>query len=112
MRSEKPAVEPRKPEQYSNTKKLLPGKIVEKASGQNYFDYVRENIYKRAGMTDTDACKLDRVIQNLAVGYAKEFTDKGVEFSNSFFLHVIKGGAACNDNSTARDLLKFSVALV
>ena len=46
---------------YSNTGFLVLGKVVEKVSGLDYFDYVREHIYKRPGMTVTDAYEFDRV---------------------------------------------------
>src|SRR5574341_1968495 len=35
---------------YSNTGMLVAGKVIEAASKQTYFDYVREHIYKPAGM--------------------------------------------------------------
>lgn len=96
---------------YSNTGFLVLGKVVEKASGQNYFDYVREHIYKRAGMTGSDSFDLDRVNPNLAVGYQKEYTDAGVTFRNNVFAHVIRGGPAGGGYSTAEDLLRFDQAL-
>ncbi|MDQ3950876.1 MAG: beta-lactamase family protein, partial [Gemmatimonadota bacterium] len=46
---------------YSNTGMLVLGKVIEVASGQDYFDYVRERIAKPAGMINTDAYELDRV---------------------------------------------------
>ena len=96
---------------YSNTGFLVLGKVIEKASGQNYFDYVREHIYKRAGMTGSDSYDLDRVNPNLAVGYEKEYTDNGITFSNNVFAHVIRGGPAGGGYSTAEDLLRFDQAL-
>ncbi|HZS10587.1 MAG TPA: serine hydrolase domain-containing protein [Blastocatellia bacterium] len=96
---------------YSNTGMLVLGKVIEKVTGQSYFDYVRENIYKPAGMTNTDCYELDRVTPNLAVGYEKEFTDGGVTFRNNIFQHVMRGGPAGGGYSTVEDLLKFDVAL-
>lgn len=97
--------------QYSNTGMLVLGKVIEVASGQSYFDYVRENITKPAGMTNTDCYELDKVNANLAVGYEKEFTDAGVRFSNNIFMHVMRGGPQGGGYSTVEDLLKFDVAL-
>ena len=96
---------------YSNTGMLVLGKVIEVASGQSYFDYVRDNIYKPAGMTNTDAYELDRVNPNLAVGYNKRFTDTGVEWSNNVFSHVLRGGPQGGGYSTVEDLLKFDQAL-
>ena len=97
--------------QYSNTGMMVLGKVIEVASGQDYFDYVRENIYKPAGMTNTDSYELDKVNANLAVGYHKQFTDAGVEWSNNVFAHVMRGGPQGGGYSTVEDLLKFDQAL-
>jgi CubicO group peptidase (beta-lactamase class C family) len=96
---------------YSNTGMLVLGKVIEIVSGQSYFDYVRENIYKPAGMTNTDSYALDRVNPNLAVGYDKGFTDTGVEWTNNVFSHVLRGGPQGGGFSTVEDLLKFDQAL-
>ncbi|HEY8560881.1 MAG TPA: serine hydrolase domain-containing protein [Pyrinomonadaceae bacterium] len=110
-KDEKMQFEPGSRWQYSNTGMLVLGKIIEKASGRDYFDYIRENIYKKAGMTDSDSFDLDNVNPNLAVGYEKDFTEQGTVFRNNIFLHVIKGGPAGGGYSTVRDLLKFANAL-
>lgn len=96
---------------YSNTGMLVLGKVIEVVSGQSYFKYVRENIYKPAGMTNTDAYELDLVNPNLAVGYHKQFTDTGVEWSNNIFSHVMRGGPQGGGYATVEDLLKFDQAL-
>ncbi len=97
--------------QYSNTGMMVLGKVIEVVSGQSYFDYVRENIYKPAGMTNTDCYELDKVNTNLAVGYDKQFTDNGVAWSNNVFAHVMRGGPQGGGYSTVEDLLKFDQAL-
>lgn len=96
---------------YSNTGMLVLGKVIEIVSGQSYFDYVRENIFRPAGMTNTDSFELDRVNPNLAVGYEKRYTDTGVEWANNVFSHVMRGGPQGGGFSTAEDLLKFDQAL-
>ena len=96
---------------YSNTGFLVLGKVIEKVTGQSYYDYVRENIFKPAGMTNTDSYELDRVTPNLALGYQKEFSDSGVSFKNNLFEHVIRGGPAGGGYSTVEDLLRFDAAL-
>ena len=99
---------------YSNTGFLVLGAIVEKVSGQDYFDYVREHIYRPAGMANTDAFELDQDIPNLAVGYTRMGPGgrplRGPR-KNNVFLHVIKGGPAGGGYSTAEDLLDFDRAL-
>ncbi|HEY9282612.1 MAG TPA: serine hydrolase domain-containing protein [Pyrinomonadaceae bacterium] len=105
------AFEPGTKWQYSNTGFLVLGKVVEKAAGQSYYDYVRERIFKPAGMTNTDSYDLDRVNQNLAVGYQKEYGDEGLRYRNNIFRHVIRGGPAGGGYSTVGDLLRFATAL-
>lgn len=100
---------------YSNAGFMLLGAIIEKVSGQDYFGYVREHIYKPAGMNDTDAYELDHDTPNLAVGYTNE-NEEGRFIpgprANNLFRHVVKGGPAGGGFSTAPDLLKFANALV
>ena len=96
---------------YSNTGMLVLGKVIEAASGTDYFEYVRENITKPAGMTNTDAYELDRVNKNLAVGYEPERTPRGIEYRNNIFMHVIRGGPAGGGYSTVEDLTRFAEAL-
>lgn len=96
---------------YSNTGMLVLGKVIEKVTGQSYYDYVRENITKPAGMVNTDCYELDKVNSNLAVGYDKQFTDNGVSFRNNIFAHVLRGGPQGGGYSTVEDLLKFDLAL-
>ena len=110
-KDEKPAFEPGTRWAYSNTGMLVLGKVIEVVTGGSYFDYIRENVYKPAGMIQSDSYELDLVNPNLAVGYDKEFTDAGIRFRNNIFAHVIRGGPAGGGYSTAEDLLRFAVAL-
>jgi CubicO group peptidase (beta-lactamase class C family) len=97
---------------YSNTGFLVLGKIVETASGQDYFDYVREHIFAPAGMKDTESYELDYVVENLAVGYERALTADGeAAWRNNIFQHVLRGGPAGGGYSTAADLLAFANAL-
>lgn len=110
-KDEKLQFEPGTKWSYSNTGMLVLGAVIEKATGQSYYDYIRENIYKPAGMINSDCYDLDRVNPNLAVGYEKDYTDDGVQFRNNIFSHVIRGGAAGGGYSTVEDLMRFDVAL-
>ncbi|MHC4236431.1 MAG: serine hydrolase domain-containing protein, partial [Planctomycetota bacterium] len=71
------AFEPGTDWQYSNTGMFLLGVVIEKVTGQNYFDYIRENIAKPAGMVNTDCYEMDKPVPNLAIGYSKELTGTG-----------------------------------
>src|SRR5690349_8381592 len=97
------AFEPGTRWQYSNTGMLVLGKVIEKASGQDFFSYIRENIYKPARTTNSDCYELDHVKPNLQVGYEKEFNDKGYTYENNIFKHVMRGGPAGDGYSTVED---------
>jgi len=96
---------------YSNTGFLLLGAIIESITGESYFEYVRREVYQPAGMGNTDAYPLDEPVPNLAIGYEKQWSRRGVRWQNNIFKHVIKGGPAGGGFSTALDLLNFSRAL-
>jgi CubicO group peptidase (beta-lactamase class C family) len=96
---------------YSNTGMLLLGKVIEAASGKDYFDYIRERITGPTGMVNTDAYELDRVNRNLALGYDPVFRNGAREWQNNLFMHVIRGGPAGGGYSTVADLTRFATAL-
>ena len=97
---------------YSNTGMLVLGKVIEAASGKDYFEYIRERIYTPAGMANSDSYELDRVIRNLGIGYHSERTPRGDERRPNTFYHVLRGGPAGGGYSTVGDLTRFAVALV
>jgi len=99
---------------YSNAGFMILGAVIEKVSGQSYFDYVRDHVYKPAGMTDTDAYEMDQDTPNLATGYTRENLQGqflAAPPRNNLFLHVVKGGPAGGGFSTAADLIRFARAL-
>jgi CubicO group peptidase (beta-lactamase class C family) len=98
---------------YSNSGYMLLGAIVEKVSGHNYFEYIREMIFRPAGMVNSDSYELDRETPNLATGYTRELTGpcEAGEWRNNTFIHVIRGGPAGGGYSTAEDLFRFVIAL-
>lgn len=96
---------------YSNTGMLLAGAVIEEASGQDYFDFVREQVCRPAGMTATDCYALDEVNPNLAVGYNRNLADGKPVYRNNLYKHVMRGGPAGGGYSTVGDLLRFDRAL-
>lgn len=96
---------------YSNTGMLLAGVVIEQATGESYFDYVRDHIYRPAGMTNTDAYEKDGPEPNKATGYVKIYTDKGVDWMSSTGERVKKGMPSGGSFSTVEDLLRFDIAL-
>ena len=94
---------------YSNAGFVVLGAIIEKVSGQDYFDYIRAHIYKPAGMSNTDSYELTQVVPNRAIGYGRFEDDPlGIDprRSNVAFL-PFRGSPAGGGYSNAEDLLKF-----
>lgn len=111
VRGETLAFEPGTRFQYSNTGMLLLGVVIEKVSGENYFQFVREHVYAPSGMTRTDCYELDRPIDDLAVGYERD-PDSPWGWRNNVFQHVLRGGPAGGGYSTVGDLHRFTRALL
>jgi len=107
IKNETLAFEPGTDWSYSNTGMFLLGVVIEKVTGQSYFDYVRENIYGPAGMINSDCYDMDKPVPNLAIGYSKE----GDGWSNNLYEHVVRGGPAGGGFSTVEDLFRFAQAL-
>jgi len=100
--------------QYSNSGYAVLGAIIEKVSGQSYYDYVRENIFMPAGMPNTDSYELDQIVPNLAIGYTANRSEnpyKNNKLQNNLFIHSVKGAPAGGGYSTLDDLLNYVEAL-
>jgi D-alanyl-D-alanine carboxypeptidase len=100
--------------QHSNIGFEVAGAVVEKVSGMDYFDYIRENIYKPAGMTNSDSYNRDGPVENLAAGYTNnnvmDTINTGWQWENTYILSP-RGTPAGGGYSTAEDMLKFDNAL-
>jgi len=92
---------------YSNYGFILLGVVVEKVSGQSYYDYVRDHIYLPAGMTATGSDPEDDAVSDRSVGYTE---DGGKMHPNTDSLPY-RGSSAGGGYSTVEDLLRFATAL-
>ncbi|MDX2044528.1 MAG: serine hydrolase [Acidobacteriota bacterium] len=106
---DKLAFEPGSKRAYSNGGYVVLGAIIEKVTGQSYYDYVREHIFKPAGMTNTDSFFSDAKTPNLAEGYRDN--DNGGRVNN-VDTRPARGSSAGGGYSTIEDLLKYSTALL
>jgi D-alanyl-D-alanine carboxypeptidase len=99
---------------YSNGGYIVLGLIVEKASGQSYFDYVCDQMYGPAGMTSTGHLEADVPEANVASGYTRNWDDgeheKEARRSN-IYTRPARGSSAGGGYSTAMDLFRFARAL-
>lgn len=93
---------------YSNSGMILLGVIIEKVSGLNYFDYVRQHIYKPAGMTATDSYHMANPPQDIAHGYIPQADGS---FQDNLNSNGIRGTSAGGGYSTVGDLHRFALAL-
>ncbi len=103
--------EPGARNEYSNGGYIVLGAIVEKVSGRDYYDYVRENIFLPAGMQNTDWYEADMPVANLANGYTRAGAGGAGARRNNFYTRPAKGSPAGGGYSTAEDLVKFAAAL-
>jgi D-alanyl-D-alanine carboxypeptidase len=99
--------------QYSNSGYMVLGAIIEKLSGQDYYSYVQEHVYKPAGMSETGFYEPGQETPNLAIGYTRMGPDgkplEGIRDNTN--LREVKGGPAGGGYSTVGDLVKFHAAL-
>lgn len=103
--------EPGTKQRYSNGGYIVLGAIIEKVSGQDYYEYVREQIFKPAGMQNSDWYEADIPTPNLATGYTREGMEGKSARRTNIYLHPAKGSPAGGGYSTAEDMLKFAIAL-
>jgi len=101
------AFEPGARYEYSNYGFVLLGLLIEKVSGQSYYDYVRQNIFLPAGMTSTESRPEEEDVPLLATGYMQ---DEGTWVPNNGTLPW-RATSAGGGYSTVGDLLRFAQAL-
>jgi CubicO group peptidase (beta-lactamase class C family) len=98
--------------EYSNAGYILLGHLIETVSGQDYFSYVKENIFIPAGMQDTDCYDVQYPIPNLAIGYSRSKSKSDqYEYKTIEYMKMTKGGPAGGGYSTVGDLVRFGEAL-
>jgi D-alanyl-D-alanine carboxypeptidase len=95
---------------YSNYGFILLGVVVEKVSGQDYYNFVREHICKPAGMDSTDSLPETESVVNRSVGYSSpgRLTDSTPNDETLPY----RGTSAGGGYSTVTDLLAFANALI
>ena len=111
--SQPPAFEPGTRNAYSNAGYVVLGLLIERLSGEDYYTYVREHIFKTAGMTRTGSFAVDSLPPNTAIGYTRGDEDAPLSAplrANSRDLPG-RGSSAGGGYSTASDLVQFVQAL-
>jgi CubicO group peptidase (beta-lactamase class C family) len=97
---------------YSNSGFIVLGRLVEKVTGKDYFDVIRETVYAPAGMKATDSYPTDGSITGLARPYT-DFGPDGRPVRGTWRRdeRTGRGSAAGGGFSTVGDVLRFDEAL-
>lgn len=101
------AFEPGHGNLYSNGGYIVLGLIIEKVSGVDYYTFIRDRVFKPAGMTDSGWAPKSVALPGRAIGYVQE----GSAWKTNYDTLPGIGSSAGGGHSTARDLLKYTIAL-
>jgi CubicO group peptidase (beta-lactamase class C family) len=94
---------------YSNYGFILLGAVVQKVSGEDYYEYVKKHIYEPAGMASTGSLPEDETVAGRSVGYMKG--PSGDAWAANTDTLPYRGTPAGGGYSTVEDLLRFANAL-
>jgi len=94
---------------YCNCSFVLLGLMIEKITEMAYRDYVRQSIFARAGMVDSDFLRMDRVHENVAEGSDPVQDDEGniVGWKKNIYSFPPIGSPDGGAHVTAGDLDRF-----
>jgi CubicO group peptidase (beta-lactamase class C family) len=95
---------------YSNAGYFLLAAIIEKLSGQSYQQFIKSNIFDKAGMRDSYFINADSILLNRAQGYTLR-QERLVHFSLTQAGQSIDANGFAGIISTAEDLTKWLAAL-
>ncbi len=105
-----PEFEPGSQWRYSNYGMLLLGVVIERVSGESYYNYVEEHIYKPAGMTLSGSQPEDEAVPNRSIGYMRsETTSAWVPNTDTL---PYRGTSAGGGYSTVGDFFRFAYDLL
>lgn len=101
-----PEFEPGAKDEYSNYGFILLGRVVEVVSGQSYYDYVEDHVFKPAGMTGSGFAPETTTVPDRAMAY--EHVGDAYKPADGL---PWRGTSAGGGYSTAEDFLNFATAL-
>lgn len=97
---------------YTTFGYTLLGSVIEGAAGMNYSDYMRERVFKPAGMTETQFDDHYSIIRNRAEGYTPRVWGRfDGNYRNDILMdasYKLPGGGFL---STAEDMARFAIAV-
>jgi D-alanyl-D-alanine carboxypeptidase len=95
---------------YSNTGIQLLGRVIEIVTGQDYYEYVRKNVYRRGGMTRDPFPDYSRGVA-MALPYEIEWDGASPRWTSQMAITTRRGGPAGGGIASARDLLGLANAM-
>lgn len=104
-----PSFPPGSKMEYSNYGFLLLGAVVARVSGQSYYDYLEQHVFKPAGMTHSGFPDLEH-LEGIPTGLTTFYGEEDVQVSNVSAL-AWRGTPAGGGVASASDLRKFIDAL-
>jgi D-alanyl-D-alanine carboxypeptidase len=98
---------------YSNYGMVLLGVVIEKVTGQSYYDYVQAHIYEPAGMNASGSLPEDQAVPDRSIGYTKLLgRPPGTAWVPNTDTLPYRGTSAGGGYSTVEDLARFAHALL
>ncbi len=94
---------------YSNYGFVLLGVVLERATGESYYDAVRAGVYVPAGMTATASQPEDEAVPARSIGYTRKAPSEPWKPNTDTLPY--RGTSAGGGYSTVGDLLRFANAL-
>lgn len=88
---------------------ILLGVVIEKVSGESYYDYVRKHIYIAAGMASTGSEPEDQTVADRSIGYTKMGRSNQRQPNTNTLPY--RGTSAGGGYSTVEELFRFANAL-
>ncbi|HUO97687.1 MAG TPA: serine hydrolase [Rhizomicrobium sp.] len=107
-----PEFEPGSKESYSNYGFVILGRMIEKLSGQSYYDYIRDHVFQPAGMEHSSYPIRDEAAPGVATGYtATDWDFQPTALRANTDTLPWRGSPAGGGVASAPDLLRFVAAL-
>ena len=96
---------------YSNTGYQLLGRVVEVVTGDDYYEYMRKNLFVPAGVTNDLFPNYDRDGVAMAQPYEIEYDQGRLHYANKTATSPRRGGPAGGGIASATDLIRLSNAI-
>lgn len=106
FKNKKANFEPGQGCRYNNCAYILLGLVIEKITGKNYRDYIKENVFDKLSMSRTDFLSMDEIHENVAEGYSAICNEKDeiIAWKKNIYSYPPVGGTDGGAYTTVHDL--------